>query len=178
VTRNLALAAALLVACASAGPRPTVKIPALAGKPFAATAQDLSGKDVRIEAAGKVLVVDFFASWCDPCRAQMPHLDGLARDLGGRGLAVVGVSFDEERFAAEGFASQLGVSFPVLWDRGGERLARPLDIERLPTTLLVDRAGVVRHVHVGYDARVGAEVEAEVRALLDEPSPTTAAARP
>jgi len=113
-------------------------------------------------------VVDFFASWCVPCRAQLPQLDGLSRRLGGRGLAVYGVSLDEDRAAIEGFLALVPVGFPVLWDQGGERIAPSLGIERLPTTLVVDRRGTVRYVHLGYDAHEGERILAEVKALLDE----------
>jgi len=171
VLRSPSLAAALLLACASASPRPTVKVPPLAGTPLDAQALDLAGQEVRIEPAGKVVVVDFFASWCQPCRVQLPRLDQLAHDLSARGLAVYAVSFDEDREALLGFTRQVPVGFPVLWDRGGERLARPLRIERLPTTLVVDRAGTIREVHVGYDAREGDALEAEVRALLAAATP-------
>ncbi|HVO18272.1 MAG TPA: TlpA disulfide reductase family protein [Anaeromyxobacter sp.] len=164
--RTLAVVPALLVACTAAAPRPAVKLPPLAGKPLDAAALDPSGREVRIEPSGRVLVVDFFASWCQPCRAQLPRLDRLARDLGDRGVSVYAVSFDEDREALLGFTREVPVGFPVLWDRGGERLAGPLRIERLPTTLVVDAAGTIREVHVGYDLREGDLLEAEVRALL------------
>lgn len=169
IRTRLPLAAALALACAAPPPRPSVKLPPLAGKPLDVTAQDESGHEVRVGAGdGKVLIVDFFASWCQPCKVQLPHLDRLARELGARGLAVVGVSFDEEAAAARGFAAAMQVGFPVLWDRGGERLAPALSIERLPTTLLVDRRGIIRRVQVGYDEREGEKLEAEVRRLLEE----------
>jgi len=168
VTRALALAFALLAACTTGRPRPTAQVPPLAGKPLAISAPDLAGREVRVEAPGRVVVVDFFASWCDPCRVQLPHLGALARELGAQGLVAYGVAVDDERAAVEGFASGLGVEFPVLWDPGGDEVARPLGIERLPTTILVDRRGVVRHVHVGYDAHVEERVAADVRALLAE----------
>ncbi len=166
--RALATAAALLCACAPARPRPTVKVPPLAGTTLALSGPDLGGREVRVEAPGKVVVVDFFASWCDPCRIQLPHLAALSRELGEQGLVAYGITVDDEREAAQGFARTLGAEFPIVWDPGGDRLARPLGIERLPTTLLVDRRGVVRHVHVGYDAHVEERIAAEVQALLQE----------
>lgn len=120
------------------------------------------------EADGRVRVIDFWASWCDPCRHQLPLLDRLAREHGPRGLAVYGVAFDEDRAMVEAFLANTPVSFPILWDRGGERLSAPFAITRLPTTLLVDRGGRVRSVHLGYDAAEGRKLEAEVRALLAE----------
>jgi thiol-disulfide isomerase/thioredoxin len=177
-TRALAIAVAVLAACAQGTPRPAVKIPPLAGRPLAVSAPDLSGREVQVGAPGQVVVVDFFASWCEPCRVQLPHLGALARELGREGLVAYGVSVDDERAAAEAFVQALGVEFPVLWDPGGDRVARKLDIERLPTTLLVDRRGVIRRVHVGYDAEIEKRIEADVKALLAEERPATSAAPP
>ncbi len=170
------LAASL--ACAAPAPRPTVKVPPLAGQPLDVSAQDLSGHPVRIDAgSGQVLVVDFFASWCQPCKVQLPHLEQLQRELRDQGLAVYGVSFDDDLDAIRGFAAQMEIGFPVLWDRGGDTLSRPLSIQRLPTTLLVDRRGTIRSVHLGYDARQGRRLEEEIRALLKEPAPERTAGR-
>jgi thiol-disulfide isomerase/thioredoxin len=143
----------------------------LAGKPLELTAQDLVGREVRLAAPGRVVVVDFFASWCEPCREQLPRLDRLAQELHDRGLDVYGVSFDEEREAARGFVAEVAPGFPVLWDRGGDRLAPALGIQRLPTTVVADRRGVVRLVHVGFTSGDQARLEAQIRALLEEPAP-------
>ena len=173
--RTLSLVASLgpaLLACAGQTPPPSVKPPPLAGKRLDIAAQDLDGHAVRIDGGrGRVLVVDFFASWCQPCKVQLPHLDAMEKELRGQGLEVYGVSFDEDLEAIRGFAAQMAVGFPVLWDRGGDRLAPALSIQRLPTTLVVDRTGTIRKVHLGYDAREGERLESEVRALLAEPAP-------
>jgi cytochrome c biogenesis protein CcmG/thiol:disulfide interchange protein DsbE len=159
-----------LLASACAGARPAAHAPSpLVGRPAEVVAEDLSGRQVRVaDAAGKVRVIDFWASWCDPCREQLPALDRLAREHGPSGLEVYGVAFDEDRAMVEAFLVHTPVSFPVLWDRGGERLSARFEITRLPTTLLVDRAGVVRSVHLGYDAAEGRKLEDEVRRLLAE----------
>ncbi len=131
---------------------------------------------MRVEAGqGRVVVVDFFATWCEPCRVQLPHLAQLSRDLGGRGLAVWAVSFDDSLPALRAYAGGPAAGLPLLWDRGGERLSSALAISRLPTTVVADRRGIVRSVRVGWDAAAGRELEDEVRALLDEPVSAAAA---
>jgi cytochrome c biogenesis protein CcmG, thiol:disulfide interchange protein DsbE len=163
---------ALAAALACAGPRPPLRASPLVGTPVELVAEDLSGNEVRIsQDPTRVRVVDFWATWCEPCRDQLPELDRLARTFGSLGLSVVGVSFDEDRSKLEEFLAELPVSFPILWDRGGARLSGPLDIQRLPTTLLVDRSGIVRHVHLGFRGEEAKALEREIAALLAEPPP-------
>jgi cytochrome c biogenesis protein CcmG/thiol:disulfide interchange protein DsbE len=160
----------LLLAMACSTPRPAYRPPALAGKTVAIAAPDLGGKVVDISAqAAKVRVVDFWATWCDPCRDQLPFLDKLSAELGPRGLAVYGVSFDEDLAAVQTFLQTTPVSFTILWDKGGASLSEPLEITRLPTTLLLDRKGVVRAAHLGFDRAEQKKLEDEVAKLLDEP---------
>jgi thiol-disulfide isomerase/thioredoxin len=166
-----ALVAVAVLAAACAGPRRAARPPEspLLGKPAEIAGTDLAGLEVRIsDAAGKVRVVDFWATWCDPCVEQMPLLDRLQREHGARGLAVFGVAVDEERAAVQAFLARVPVSFPVLFDPAGEGVAQRLEITRLPTTVLLDRAGVVRDVHMGYGAGDGARLEAKVLELLAE----------
>lgn len=118
------------------------------------------------EYRGKVLILDFWASWCAPCRRSMPELDELVKELGPRGLVVVGINREpREREAAKKALEELGVSFPSAIDtRGyGERLG----LTSLPTSYVVGRDGVLRHLHLGYTEV--ARIRAEVEALLDEP---------
>lgn len=171
--RALALAG-LLAACA--GSRPVPPPPLLVGRTAEVTAETLAGEEVRVaEHQGKVRVVDFWASWCDPCRDQLPFLDRLARAYAADGLLVYAVSFDEDRAALEGFLAAAPVSYPVMWDRGGAVLSERFEVTRLPTTLLVDRAGVVREVHLGFAPEQERELEDAVRRLLAEPSATAPA---
>jgi thiol-disulfide isomerase/thioredoxin len=149
--------------------RPAVKPSPLVGRPAELAGQDLAGGAVSLsDAAGKVRVVDFWATWCDPCIEQLPVLDRLHRELGPRGLAVYAVAVDEEREAVRAFLVRTPVGFPVLFDPGGDALATPFQITRLPTTLVVDRRGIVRGVHLGFAPGDGARLEEEVLRLLGE----------
>lgn len=162
---------AALLGCAASRPPPRAPSPALGQRVDDLAAADLDGREVRVaEAAGQVRVVDFWASWCDPCREQFPLLERLAREHAAAGLVVYGISFDEERPPLEAFLEQVPVSFPILWDRSGDALGDRLAVRRLPTTWVIDRAGVVRAVHVGFDAAEGEKLVRDVRRLLAEPA--------
>lgn len=161
------LLAVVLLACA--GSRQGFLSSPLVGRTVEVAAEDLKGRAVRLDfAAGRVRVVDFWATWCDPCRDQLPFLDRLSTDYGPQGLSVYAISFDEDRAALERFLEETPVSFEILWDKGGAALSDRLEVTRLPTTLLVDRKGVVREVHLGFDRREEERLEAAVRRLLAE----------
>jgi cytochrome c biogenesis protein CcmG, thiol:disulfide interchange protein DsbE len=167
--RRVLAAAVLIAATACVTGRPAGKPAALVGKPVAVKAVDLEGRDHDVGAdAGKVRVVDFWATWCDPCRDQLPFLDRLSAKYAARGLAVYGVSFDEDKSAVEHFLTQMRLSFTILWDKGGDALAEPLEVTRLPTTLFVDRTGVVRDVHLGFEKSEEKDLEKLVERLLAE----------
>ena len=118
---------------------------------------------------GKVVYVDFWASWCVPCRISMPALDALYAKNRARGFTVVGVNQDVSVADAERFLKKVPVSFPLA--RGGdEAAAKAFDVKAMPSGYLVDRKGVVRRVHRGFTAETAAELEKELDALLKEPS--------
>jgi cytochrome c biogenesis protein CcmG, thiol:disulfide interchange protein DsbE len=133
-------------------------------------ARDLAGQPVNLASLrGKVVIVDFWASWCAPCADSMPVYERLYSQLRERGLVVVGVSQDQRADNARQFAERHHLTFPVLFDEG-HAIANRYHPSRMPTAFLIDRAGVVRHVHAGYRSSDAAGLEREVRALLDQPA--------
>lgn len=138
------------------------------GQRLTLAAPDLAGNDVDIGAdQGKVRVVDFWATWCEPCKEAMPVLDALARELAPRGLSVYGVSIDEDPAQISEFLQRTPVRFPVLWDKGAARIGR-YDVSYMPVTLIVDRRGVIRYVHQGWDEARARQERKEVEGLLEE----------
>ena len=116
---------------------------------------------------GQVVYVDFWASWCVPCRTSMPALDALYRKHRDRGFVVVGVNKDVEAGDAQRFLARVPVSFPLLADTA-DRVARAFQVKAMPSGYLIDRGGTVRQVHRGFTALTAASLEEEVERLLKE----------
>lgn len=114
---------------------------------------------------GKVVVVDFWASWCAPCKQEMPVLESLYKRFKDRGLVVVGVSVDNERGNAQRFAREVRVTFPIVHD-AGHVVADRFHPPKMPTSYVIDKAGKVRFVHAGYRAEDARKLEQEITSLL------------
>jgi len=165
--RSAFLPALAMALAACAGPLSSTRPSPLVGRSVEVVALDLYDRTVRVTVDdGRARVIDFWATWCEPCRDQLPFLDRLARKYADQGLEVTAVSFDEDRAALEAFLEETPVSFAVLWDKGGDALAERLELTRLPTTLLIDRHGKVREVHLGFDRGEEPRFEEAVRRLL------------
>jgi peroxiredoxin len=162
--RNLAVALALLA---------LVGMPALAfavevgETPPEINLPDLnSGKKISLAALkGKVVIIDFWASWCAPCKEEMPILESLYKRFKDQGLVVIGVSVDNETENAKKFLSAVKVSFPIVHD-GGKTVADKFKPPRMPTSYVVDKAGKIRFVHEGFRKEDGKKLEEEVMKLL------------
>lgn len=118
---------------------------------------------------GKVVYLDFWASWCTPCRRSFPWLDGLFREYSGRDLVVIGVNVDQDHDLAERFLNGTPASFPIIYDPRGE-IASRFKVMGMPSAVLLDRTGRVRFQHVGFSEKQESEYEAHVQSLLAEPA--------
>ena len=128
----------------------------------------MAGDNMRLsEARGQVVLLSFFGSRCNTCRTQLAELDGVFRTYGPAGLVVYGVSIDDDATAVRSFATSVGVGFPLLADPG-KVVGRDYSIDRLPTLVIVDRAGKVRYVHRDPKSRREPVYVRELRRLLDE----------
>ena len=119
---------------------------------------------------GRVVLVNFWASWCLECRPEMPVLERLHRRFGARGLAVVGVNAREERESVRRYGAELGLSFPLVLDPGGV-INTTYGVIGLPTTFLVARDGRAVALGVGPRDWDGDAARSLLQALLDEPAP-------
>jgi thiol-disulfide isomerase/thioredoxin len=120
---------------------------------------------------GRVVVIDFWASWCGPCRLVAPRLNALHARYGAQGLSIVGITADDAEDAAA-FAGRTSIRYPVVVDVKGET-SRAYTVSSLPTLFIVDKRGVVRDVEIGFDPSPGRDAQREqlIRTLLAEPAP-------
>ncbi len=120
--------------------------------------------------AGQVVYVDFWASWCVPCRSSFPWMQTLAAERADDGLRVVTVNLDRRAEAADRFIEALEVTLPVLRDPRGD-LAKAFGLEVVPTAFVFDRTGAFRIRHEGFRPQDVEAFEARLAALLAEPGP-------
>lgn len=125
---------------------------------------DGKGKVALAASAGKVTIVDFWATWCEPCRASFPAYQKMVDDFDGK-LEVIGISVDEDASGIAAFKESTGVSFPLAWDEG-QGTAKSYQPPTMPTSFVVDKNGVVRFVHAGFTGGDEAQIRAEVSGLF------------
>lgn len=129
-----------------------------------------SGNDFQLSSLiGKVVIVDFWASWCGPCRLGMPFLQELYEKYKDKGLEVVGVNLDTKQENIEKFIAKLSTkpSFILLWDPKGTTPA-VYKVSGMPTTLFIDKKGTIRYRHIGFKEEDKATYRKLIEQLLNE----------
>jgi thiol-disulfide isomerase/thioredoxin len=168
--RKLILSLVMSAGIALPGARAQIKAGAVFPDLAAAGLVALTGGDVP-DRTGKVVLVDFWASWCAPCKASFPMLAKLHTEFAARGLIVAGIGIDEKPAAAAAFVKKLAPPFPTWHDRD-QTLVRQVVVPAMPTSYLIGRDGRVRFVHEGFHGdRTERELRQQIEALLAETTP-------
>ena len=127
-----------------------------------------TGENLRLsEYRGDVVMINFWATWCGPCRQEMPLLDELYARYHRVGFNLLGVNIDDDTTRALRMVEELDLHFPVVFDTRKE-VSRLYNVEAMPATILVDREGKIRHVHHGYKPGYEDKYLDQIRALLRE----------
>jgi thiol-disulfide isomerase/thioredoxin len=127
----------------------------------------LEGK-VPSDLKGKVVLLDFWASWCAPCKASFPAMNDLQKKYADQGLVIIGINVDEKSAAMEKFLKGTPASFTTVRD-AGHKLVSAADVATMPTSFLVDRSGKIRQVHTGYNGNsTKQQYQKEIEELLKE----------
>ena len=132
--------------------------------PGSAVAQKLS--DLK----GKVVYVDFWASWCGPCKQSFPWMNDMQRKYGARGLQVVAINLDAKRADADRFLAQNAAGFALAFDSKGES-ARRFAVKAMPSSMLIGADGKLLYVHQGFRLEERAELESRLAAALGIKTP-------
>jgi len=132
------------------------------------TLKSASGENIKLsELRGQVVLSNFWASWCGPCRQEMPLLDQMYQKYGPLGFTLLGVNVEQDTKDAERMLKDAPVTFPILFDAENQ-VSKLYDVTAMPSTVLVDRDGKVRYMHKGYQPGYEDEYQTQIRALVRE----------
>jgi len=132
------------------------------------TLRTMDGPNLRLqEQRGRVVMLNFWATWCGPCRQEMPHLNRLYEKYRASGFVLLGVNVDEDPRNAADVAAKLGLKFPVLLDTD-KKVSRLYELATMPSTVLIDRDGRVKYIHRGYLNGYEETYDKQIRELLKQ----------
>ncbi len=133
--------------------------------------KDLDGKTFTLadnfKAPGKVVLLDIWATWCPPCRAEIPHLVKLQAKYKDKPVVFVGVAVDERKADVAAFAKKNNINYIVCPDERGKAISEKYSVRGIPATYIIDKKGVIRYVHSGFGgADDAAKMDKEIASLL------------
>ncbi|GGE59997.1 thiol:disulfide interchange protein [Streptosporangium jomthongense] len=132
------------------------------------TLESRSGDNVRLEDhRGEVVMLNFWASWCGPCRQEMPLMDDIYSRYQDLGFTILAVNVDENRDEALRFLDKVPVNYPILYDPESS-VSELYEVPAMPTTVMIDRDGNARYIHYGYKPGYEDDYEAQIRELVRE----------
>ncbi len=130
--------------------------------------QSRDGETVSLaQLRGQVVMINFWATWCGPCREEMPHLEALHQRYAALGFTLLGINVEENSEDAEEWLEEMPVSFSILFDPENY-VSELYDVVAMPSTVLVDRQGNLRFSHHGYQPGYENEYQTQIRALIRE----------
>jgi len=140
----------------------------MSGKAANFTLKSHSGKNIKLsELRGEVVMLNFWASWCGPCRKEMPLLEKIHKKYKRLGFTLLGVNVEENSKAAKNYLKDVKVSFPILFDTTN-KTSKLYNVSAMPTTILIDRNGNKRFLHKGYKPGYENDYKKEIKKLLRE----------
>jgi len=132
------------------------------------TLKSYTGSNQKLsEFRGKVVLLNFWASWCGPCRQEMPLLNSLHKKYKKLGFAVMGINVEEDSRKAKQIVKEVGIKFPILFDTEN-KVSDLYDVSAMPSTIIIDRSGNMRYLHKGYKPGDMATYKKWVRKLIRE----------
>jgi len=156
------MAFALSLAACDTKPRKGIK-----GKATEFTLRDLDGNDVRLsDFQGKVVMLDFWATWCPPCVTAIPELVALHEKYNAKGFEVIGISMDHSVSDTKEFVSEHHVPYTILMS--SDEVEKQYGVTTIPVTFLIDKTGKVVKKHLGFAPGVGEQIEEEIRLLIED----------
>lgn len=161
LSASLALFSGSALALQGGFPVPNFELPTLANAPAGATKLKLN--DFR----GKVVYVDFWASWCVPCRASLPALNELRNTYGAKGFEVIAINMDEDEADAKKFLKSFPVGYPIVKDPSG-LVAEGYELKGMPHAAVIDKAGNLRQIHEGWKKEDKEKLEKLIAQMLQE----------
>jgi len=141
---------------------------AISGKAADFTLKSNTGKNLRLsDFRGQVVMLNFWASWCGPCRQEMPILDQLHTRYAKLGFTMLGVNVEEDSSKANAYLKDIPVSFPILYDTANQT-SKLYNVSAMPTTVIIDRNGNMRFIHHGYKPGYENDYKKQIKALIRE----------